>query len=248
MNILFFIHCASVAVFLSLMVFILARDFRSPVHRAVAATMFCFALWSFSLIFIHNPLASMDTVIFYYNVGVIGWATFGSCTLYFVLQLTQNYRWLNTKWLRAVMVAWPIAIVALQWRGWLAKDYILRSWGWGYQWTDSPLAFAFYLSYVFFIGLTIDFLYDFSRETTDKDQKAQLRIIVYTAIISLALGILTDVLLPILNIYSLPNMAPDFVVIWAFGSVYAVVKEKLRIKKRDRDLAELNSELGRARE
>jgi PAS domain S-box-containing protein len=112
----------------------------------------------------------------------------------------------------------------LQWQGWLTVDYIHRFWGWSYQWTDSPIIFIYYLSYLFFIGLVIYFLSAFSRETTDMTKKGQALIIMYTAFIPLLLGTITDVVLPKLNVHMIPNVAPDFVIIWAVGLVYAIVR------------------------
>ncbi|MFH2033112.1 MAG: ATP-binding protein [Candidatus Margulisiibacteriota bacterium] len=223
-NIYSFVHIVSLVIYLLLLIYILANNFRSAINRSIAAILFCFVLWTFSLIFIHNPLVSQSTARIFYDIGVIGWASFGSFALYFVLLFTRNRRWLQSKLLRVTMIVWPLSIIYSQWKGWLAVDYIQRSWGWSYHWTDSPIFFSYYLSYLFFIGLVIYLLFSFSRRTNDKTQKGQALIIMSTSIVPLILGGITDVLLPKLNIHTVPNMAPDFVVIWAMGIVYAIVR------------------------
>jgi PAS domain S-box-containing protein len=77
------------------------------------------------------------------------------------------------------------------------------------------------------MGIALYILFSLRKRTKDNFRKMQAAIFLNTAIISLSLASLTDVILPRLNIYTIPNIAPSFVLIWAFGLVYAIARYKL---------------------
>ena len=62
------------------------------------------------------------------------------------------------------------------------------------------------------------------RAADDPTRRRQAAIICYTAVVPLVLSTTTDVVLPSLGIHAVPNMAPDFTIIWAVGLVLAIAK------------------------
>jgi PAS domain S-box-containing protein len=72
-------------------------------------------------------------------------------------------------------------------------------------------------------------IYKFSRTTDDPVKKKQAKIIIVTGMLAVFVGTISDVLLPEWNVYAFPNMANVFVLIWAFGIVYAIAKYKFLI-------------------
>ena len=62
MNLLTFLHFFSFATFFYLAVYILIKNPKSPLNRACSMLIFSFCIWSFSLIFAHNPQRLNETV------------------------------------------------------------------------------------------------------------------------------------------------------------------------------------------
>jgi len=58
MNFFTFLHFFAFLAYLYLAIFILIKDPKSALSRVFAVPPACFAVWSFGLIFIHNPGSS----------------------------------------------------------------------------------------------------------------------------------------------------------------------------------------------
>jgi PAS domain S-box-containing protein len=74
------------------------------------------------------------------------------------------------------------------------------------------------------LGLYINI--DFVRKAQNPVIKKQAAIIFVTTMSALFLGTVTDVILTLLKIHIVPNLADTFMLIWASGVVYAIVKYK----------------------
>ena len=177
--------------------------------------------------FVHDPNAAGETVSTFYNIGSFGWASFASLALYFTFVFTENKKALKSRLLYPFLMAPPLFFVYLQWVGVLPAGYIKQPWGWAYVWSNSIWTYLFYLYFFVFMAAALYLLMICRRKTGDKLKKKQITIILSTAIASLALASLTDIILPGLNIYAVPNIAPSFVLIFAFGLVYAITRYEL---------------------
>ncbi|HER25226.1 MAG TPA: PAS domain S-box protein [Candidatus Atribacteria bacterium] len=229
MNILPFLHFFVFLAYSCLLVFLLWKDPKSLLNRVCAALLACFVVWSFTLIFIYSPSALKDTVILSDNVGSIGWIGFASFFLWFSLIFTEKKKILKTRIIYPSIFILPLLFIYKQWTGFLTVDYIQQPWGWESVWSDSIWSYLFYFYYLSFMLMGLYLILNIRRKTEEPLKKKQARIIFVTALVSLFLSTLTDIILPALNIYTLPSLGNVFALIWASGIVYAIAKYRLMV-------------------
>ena len=230
MNIYPFLHFFVFLIYCYLVVLVLWKDPKSWLNRVCAVLLACFALWSFGLIFIYNPSISKDTVMLFDNISSIGWISFASFFLWVTLIFTEKKKILKTRIIYPFIFILPLLLIYKQWTGFLTVDYIKQTWGWESVWSDSIWAYLFYLYYLSFMAIGLYLILNFRRKTEEPIKKKQAKIIFVTALVSLILSTLTDVILPELNIRTAPSsLANVITLIWAFGLAYAMIKYKLMI-------------------
>jgi len=230
MSIYLFLHFFTFLVYCYLLVFLLWKDPKSPLNRVCAVLLACFAIWSFGLIFIYNPIASKDTAMLFDNIGSIGWISFSSFFLWFSLIFTEKKKILKTRIIYPLIFILPLLLIYKQWTGFLTVDYIKQTWGWESVWSDSIWAYLFYLYYLSFMVIGLYLILNFGKKTEDPLKKKQAKIIFVAALVSLVLSTLTDIILPELNIRTIPSsLANVITLIWASGIVYSIAKYKLMI-------------------
>ncbi|MHC2993911.1 MAG: diguanylate cyclase [Candidatus Atribacteria bacterium] len=229
MNILPFLHFFAFLVYSYLLVFVLWKDPKSWLNRVCAALIACFAIWSFGNIFIYTFNISKDTAILFGNVGSIGWISFASIVLWFFLIFTEKKKILKSKLFYLFIFILPLLFIYKQWTGFLIADRIKESYGWAIIWSESIWAYLFYLYYLSFMGVGLYLILNFGRKTEEPLKKKQAGIIFVIALIPLILGTLTNVILPKLNILTIPSLGNVIALIWAGGLVYIIAKYKLMI-------------------
>jgi len=215
-----------------LLVFLLWKDPKSLLNRVCAALLACFAVWSFTLIFIYNPSVSKDTSVLFYNIGSLGWISFASFSLWFTLIFTEKKKILKTRIIYLFIFILPLLLIYTQWTGLLSADYIKQSWAWKRVWSDSIWTYLFYIYYLSFIIIVLYLYLNFGIKTREPTKKKQVKIIFITALFSLVFGTLIEVILPELNIPKIPpipSLGNVITLIWAFGMVYAIAKYKLMV-------------------
>jgi len=163
------------------------------------------------------------------NLSSPGWISFSSFFLWFALVFTEKNKILKTRMIYPAIFILPLLFIYIQWTGLLTTDYIQRPWGWESFLPDSILVYFYYLYYLSFIILGLYLILNLWRKTEEPIKKKQAIIIFTVALVSVAISTLTDIILPILDIHTLPSLANVFALIWASGIVYAIVKYKLMV-------------------
>lgn len=230
MNFLPFLHFFVFLVYCYLIVIVLWKDPKSLLNRVCAVLLACFAVWSFGLIFIYNSRTPKDTVMLFDNIASIGWIGFSSFFLWFALVFIEKKKILKSKIFYLFIFILPLLLIYKQWTGFLTVDYIKQTWGWESVWSDSIWTYLFYLYYLSFMVIGLYLILNFGRKTEEPLKKKQAKIVFVTVLVSLVFSTLTDVILPELNIRTIPpSLANVITLFWAFGLAYAMVKYKLMV-------------------
>jgi len=230
MNTLPFLHFFTLLVYFYLLVLVLWKDPKSWLNRSCAALLACFALWNFGYIFVHNLNVSKDSAMLFGNIGSIGWGSFASFALWFVLIFTEKKKILKSKLFYPFIFILPLLFIYKQWTGFfLIADHIKRPWGWVGVWSGSIWPYLYYLYYLSFIAIGLYLIFNFKKKTKEIVREKQAGIIFITGVVSLILGTFTEVVLPKLNIRTIPPLTSFTTLIWAFGIAYAIVKYKLMV-------------------
>ncbi|TFG89825.1 MAG: hypothetical protein E4G71_06215, partial [Candidatus Atribacteria bacterium] len=123
-SVLQFLHFFVFLVYSCLLAFLLCKDPKSILNKVCAALLACFAVWSFGSIFIYNPRAAKDSVILFDNISSIGWVSFASFSLWFVLIFTERKKILKIKMIYPALFILPLLLIYKQWTGFLTADFI----------------------------------------------------------------------------------------------------------------------------
>ena len=234
MSVLSYLHFFNATAYFYLGVYIFIKNPKALLNRICFTFLLLFGLWSFSLVFVHNPYSSKSTAGLFVNISSVAWTSFSSFFLWFLLALSQKgtlpffkkHDILKAKWFYVALFGIPLVFICAQWANLIFHDYSKEWYGWKPIYTTSlwPYVYIFYSALFMGTGLVINFhLMRASREIMLKKQAA---IIFITSIITFTLGSFTDIILPLAGFHRIPNIADVFVLICAFGIIYAVVKYK----------------------
>jgi len=204
-------------IFLWLAGFVLFKDPRSLLNRVCALLCLSFAMWSFGDLLTNIYL---KTNLFF----SIGWCSFPSFALWFILVFTKKKRILKYWIIYLLSFLLPLIFIYKQWQGLLLVDIATTPYGWSTIWSKSIWPYLYYAYYLSFILAGFYLVFDFMRKTKDFAEKSQAKIILIVGIIALILGSITNVLLPELKIYIVPSIASILTIVWATGTVYAITK------------------------
>jgi len=226
MNFFPFLHFFNFVAFVYMAVYILMKNTKALVNRICVGLFLCFAFWSFSLTFIHNPDTTKAAVFTFDKIGALGWASFSSFFLWFVLAFTGKKNILKKKWLYVLLLGIPVLFMFINWNHLLFPDFIKKYYGWKSQHSHSTWIYLFYVSYLTFMGAGLFLIINSRRKTQNSIYKKQTLVIFTTTMTALVLGSFTDVVFPVLGLDMIPNIADSFVLILVLGIVYAMVKYK----------------------
>ncbi len=220
-------HLLALLIDLYLAVRVLGQRPRTALNLACAAMLLCFTWWSASLLVAHAPAASRDGAELAYHVGAVAWSSFGSLALLVVVVFIDARRLLRSRLFQGALIAPPLLVMVAQWTGQLATGYRRKSWGWAYCWSSSPLTYAFYAYYLVYCSAGLGWMVREAWRSPDERRRRQASWVAYSAMPSLALATMTDIVLPRLGIYSIPNLAPDLILIWGLGLSWAITRHGL---------------------
>jgi PAS domain S-box-containing protein len=220
------LHILCGSVYLAMAVLVVARRPRETLNRICGVLILCFALWCATLAVCHYPHVSKPTARLFYNLGSFAWGSFASLAVLFLAAFWRPSL-LRSKAFVAALVLPALVIIHAQWTGRLAADYVQRPWGYAFVWQNSLQANFFTGYYSLYMLVSLGLLLVGARREKAPVRRRQARIIVTSALLPLAMGSLTDVWLPRAGIHIVPNMAPDFTLIWVLGLVYAIVRYRM---------------------
>ncbi len=215
----FFIFCT----YLYLSLYVVVKNPRSLLGRVFSLYIISFAIWSLGKVFVHSPGATIQTATLFENISSIGWISFGSFFLLFALVFCEKTQIVRSKFSFLIFLP-TIVFLYLQWSGKELCTHVPQPYGWGNLWVDSFWTVLFYLYYLSFMLTGLILVAICGNKTKILAKKKQSTIIITTTFLALCLGTLTDVILPELNIYSIPDIADVLSIIFALGVVFAMFK------------------------
>jgi len=223
-----YIQCFAFCVYVYLCVFILRKNISSWVNRLCAAVMASFALWAFGYIFAHNLHVPKNIATGFMHVAAVGWVAFALFFLWFTVVFTRR-KIARSKIFYILTLIPTLVLIYIEWSGRLILELTKLYYGWGKVWTGTVWFYLFALYYFLFVTVSLYLMFDFRKNTKKVLEKKAVEVIFISTIFPLLIGSLTDVLLPKLGIRVIPNIGDLFIILWAFGLVYAIVRYKFMV-------------------
>jgi diguanylate cyclase (GGDEF)-like protein/PAS domain S-box-containing protein len=218
------IHYTCFLVYSMLAAYTLYKNPNAALNRVCSLLIMCFAVWSFGMIFVHNPASTKETARFFDNICSIGSCSFGSLTLWFALILTRNRRAFRHGYIYPFLALVPFILIYKQFTGWLNVDYVRTDYGWAEVWGTSFWVYFFYVYYISSAVGSLVIIRRYAGRQEDALLRRQALIIFWSILLALVLGTLTDVILPELGVEGFPDLGNVLAGIWAMGIVYAIVR------------------------
>jgi PAS domain S-box-containing protein len=204
-------------------VFLLLKNPRALLNRLCFLLLITLSIWSLGYSGIHLS-RTVESARFWVNISSLGWGPFLFCALCFYLTLIRPDWFLKNK-----LFLFPLGLIAAffiyqQWLGHLVFDFIAKPWGWAGVWSTSIYARLFFV-YVIFSALACLYLaFSILRKARTPRERRQAQLLSFTALVSVVLGSVTDIILPLLGLTVFPQIADVMVIIWEVGIVLSVTK------------------------
>jgi diguanylate cyclase (GGDEF)-like protein len=208
-------------------VFTLSLDLRSRLHRAFFFCCLALSVWAYAFS-IANSAPDEGMSLLWRRVAAIGWGTFYSFMLYFILILTEKHEWLNKKWVLPLIFA-PAVLNVLVFSlidGIAVHQYaLIRIYaGWVNTAQTSIWDFIYQINYVSFTLIGLGLLWQWGRSSTKRHVKTQSRLIMASFGFATILGTLTEFFVNLYLPIKIPQLAPVIVLLPILVMFYCVKK------------------------
>ena len=220
-----FVHSLTFLIYVYLGIFVFIKAPQSTLNRVGFFGLSCFAIWTFGLIFTHNPDTPKSLFGIATKIAPFGWIGFCSFILWFFLIFTEKTKFTQSRYFHLLLFILPVVLVYKQLSsGSILVGYIKQPYGWMPVWGRSFWTYLYFFYVLLYVGTAIILIYDYWRKTSNPLKKRQTKIFFITGLISLILGVCSNIVLPMLNVGTIPDVATLFSLIWVVGTVYAMVR------------------------
>jgi len=224
MRYLTYCHFFCFIVYIFLAAYLIIKNRRSSLNRANAAMMLSFAVWSFGEVFVHNIWVTRKTATLFECIGSIGWTGFGGFYLWFAAVFAGRFAFARSRTFLAAIIAMPLIFLYGQWSGHIVSDHELKSFGWIGKWSASAWTYLYYCYYFIVVVVGFMLIIRCRMVTDDPLKRRQADIILWCGMPLLLIGSIFNVVFRQLGIYDIPPIADIFILVWAAGMVYAIVR------------------------
>jgi|GEM_PF-843847 len=221
-----YLSVASACTFIALGMHAYKQNPKAFLNRLFLTLSLSLATWAFPYSFVYSA-PTKEIAWQWYKVSAIGWCTFMSIGSHFLLQLSGKQMGKGWK-LYPILYGPPVFFLyKVFFDTLLVEDLIQGPFGWieilshNKTW---PLIFLTYTGSLLFWSLYI--VYKWGKTTEVKMERKQAMLLVKAGFIATCLGIISNLIAPLLNIRYLPALAPILLLIFAWGAYVAITKYK----------------------
>ena len=220
------LNLGTFVVYLSLVLYLLIKNPKPLIRKLCAGIVSCLALWSFARIFIYTPYTSRAVAAVFANISSLGWIGCNSLFVWFALVFSERKKILEKKYFYLALLILPLLLIAMQWSGFVIEGFVKEAFGWRPIMGKSVWTYIFFAYSISFMTGSLILVFNVMRNSTryNRPKRKQAGIIFYSALVSFTASAVTDILLPVLNIYGFPNLANFWILTWAAALVYAMAR------------------------
>ncbi|MEG3030384.1 MAG: diguanylate cyclase [Oscillospiraceae bacterium] len=200
---------------------------KSVLNLSAGAVLISLGWWSFCNSFFFAA-ATLEQAWFWHKFSSVGWCGFVSFTAYYFLALT-SYNKQNITLCKQALFFLPTVILIVKnlfgTTTCLAQNLVPLANGMGWTYENSPFSFWLwaYLAYVaVYFGVAFILLYRWAKSTKHKMKREMALVFIVLDTITILLGVITDVILPISgNLFPpLASVATAFFGVGYFAIIY----------------------------
>ncbi|MCE5253029.1 MAG: PAS domain S-box protein [Actinomycetia bacterium] len=203
--------------------YIIYKNPAALVNRLCALAIASFAIWALGDVFF-RPMASPSPSMLWQNIASVGWCSFPATVFWFYLALTGHERVARNPLAIIAGVAIVAFFISQQWRGSLVSGFAIAPFGWVHVWASGYIPILFYVYYFVLVLGCFYLVVRYGSRSQSLRRKRQARLLTVTPLVCLALGSVTDVVLPRLHVTLLPSLAVVFVLLWGAALARAITR------------------------
>ncbi len=203
-------------------------DPKSRINRIFILYAFCFSIWAFTFAFFYSA-PDKATAWFWYNLSAIGRFFYPALILDLALIFTKN-RFFHVRWQNSLpLYILPVIFIFAIFTGTFITEDLVFVNG---QWYESLITnniwwYAYTLYYLSFLSVAFLVFGWWGYKSTVLRERKQALIVITTGLTAIVLGILTNTVFQLFNLYILPSVAQIIGVVFFCGITYAIIKYKL---------------------
>jgi len=226
MNYLFsYCHFFAAIIYAILGIIIIQKDHRSRLNQACAAIFACFFLWSLSFVFIHHPDTSQANALWAEKFGSIGWVSFTFFHLWFTWLYARRRPFRYFTLVAFFFMLVPAMLVYQQiMHNAIYTPSVHYDFGWLTLLNKSFWSYLYIVFYPVEAFASFYILYACYRKTDNKLIKFQALVLLFSGVLTLIIGTLTNVVLPKIMARPIVPMADIAALFWASGLAYVAIK------------------------
>ena len=218
----------SVIIYMQVGIYAYSQNRKSLVHIAFLLLCTCYAVWSFAYAFAYVAV-DPQAFSFWNKISAVGWCSFSPITLYLVTLITEN-KLSGNRLIKGLMFLPAIIFfcmaVFLFGPDIKTPDHISRVFYVGNFWYNFIL-----------LSLSMILIFRWGRKSPGIRTKKQAKILVVCSIIPFGLNLISQTILPMLGVQSLPLMGQLYAVIMIMG-IYHVISKYSFLKVPEKVLLE----------
>ncbi|AET69581.1 PAS domain S-box [Desulfosporosinus orientis DSM 765] len=223
-----YLICSSVYIFMGIT--ILSKDPKSKINKIFFTVCLNLSLWAFCYALVSGS-TSAERAAFYNRLSSLFWSSFSSQFLYLSIYLTENDKYLKKLWQHIALFVPAIISIYLYFIKQITVCEIVQvPYGWAFLSPKGKGLFwdNFYsINYIIYTLISIWLIVQFGKKSKLKRVRKQAKVLTYSIITALAIGSITDIVLPLSGIETMPKLALVSILIVIGGIWYSSSKYKL---------------------
>ena len=217
-------------------IYVIRKDNNSAKNRLFFIISMFLSLWALSF-GVSSASNSPGTALYWRRIGAVGYLSFYSLFLHFILVLTEKKSIVRRKWFLALIyIPAIILIYNFSLTSYMPNYYemIELNMGWVVSAEHTEWSLAFYIYYSSYILISILLLWRWGKNERATRKKKQANLILSTLTLAFIAGTLIDIIPPRLGFNDYPDLSIIFILIPALGILYSIEKYKLMDLSPDR--------------
>ena len=224
MTVVALLYIDTLVVYAALIVLLLSKRPRTALNWFCVLVLLGFSSWSIEGVVHGIPTSSLALQRLFGDIGTLGWVTFPSLNLAFVLVFTRGGHLLRKWFVYLPLAALPLLLLGAQFSGHLVATFAPSANGWRTVWSTSPWPTVFNIYYLSLTLLALVLLFRARRRAKLLYERRQAGIMLATGFLAMVLVSITDVILPRVANPGIPELGVVFAALWAGGVYYAVTR------------------------
>jgi PAS domain S-box-containing protein len=217
----------SAAIFCVLGGYTLNTHRSARVNQVFVLLCACFAGWNVTLVFIAT-VPTIEQVWFWFRASALAWTLAPTLLLHFFILLTTPNAFSGKRWILPTCYAISVIFLVRALTSTVfAVDFTRTPWGWDEVVRPNAWGWAYigYYSVSAVVGLWL--VHRWGSKASSGRVRRRAKIILFTAIPTLTLVSVSNIVLRLMDLHLTPGLAPIMLTIWGLGIGYTIVKHDL---------------------